>query len=325
MMNAGDVLSIERSDCKEKRKQRNAFYQSVAACRPALFKYCRRLTGNPWEAEDLVQETLMMAYGRLADKHAGIQNLQSYLFKSATNQWISWCRRSKISPEILDAEDLTYQAQFFSAHDSLGTLIAHLPPKERVAFVLSEVFESKNEEIAEIMGSTEGAVKSALVRAREKVRSLGTNPAPHRIKEKSSDHQSILKLSAEAFNRRDLEGFAKLFATNAVANGAGCFFETGIEEIKKGSLFYTINTYEGQPQPASMRAEIVEVGGEPLFILFSGEEVDDVWKLTVEDGEIVRFDCFYCCPDVLNEVAGLLGKAASDHGYWFEQKFETNL
>jgi RNA polymerase sigma-70 factor (ECF subfamily) len=322
-------MSLEKAAVKEARKQKNQFLAEVADCRPDLFKYCRRLTNNPLDAEDLVQETLMVAYGRLAYKHAGIDNLRSYLFKMATNQWITWCRRKKIASELVEDSSLSssvnfYQDKMFVVQDSLSTLLNYLPPRERVAFVLSDVFESKNEEIAEIMGSTEGAVKSALVRAREKLAGLkmgdlGSRSSSSAVGVGVSVHSQVLSLAVEAFNKRDIEGFAKLFAVNAVGNAPGCFFETSAEEIKKGSLFYTINTHEGQPQPASMQARIVEFAGEKLFALFDGDVLDDVWKFTAEDGLLVRFDCYFCCPDVLAEIASELGKKWNGHGYWFEQ------
>jgi RNA polymerase sigma-70 factor (ECF subfamily) len=320
-------MSLEKAAVKEARKQKNQFLAEVADCRSELFKYCRRLTNNPMDAEDLVQETLMVAYGRLADKHAGIENLRSYLFKMATNQWITWCRRKKIASELDESLPTSvdfYQDKMFVVQDSLSTLLNYLPPRERVVFVLSDVFESKNEEIAELMGSTEGAVKSALVRAREKVAGLkmgdlGSRSSSGAVRVGVGVHSQVLSLAVEAFNKRDIEGFAKLFAENAVGNAPGCFFETSAEEIKKGSLFFTINTHEGQPQPASMQARIVEFAGEKLFALFDGDVLDDVWKFTVEDGLLVRFDCYFCCPDVLAEIAGGLGAKSNGHGYWFEQ------
>lgn len=313
-----DSLSIERATCKEKRQQLNDFYKLVAECRPDLFKFCRKLTGNPWDAEDLVQDTLMTAYGRLADKHAGIQNIKSYLFKVASNQWISWCRRSKFSSIEGAATEPSYENDMYAVQDSLSTLLRVLPPKERVALVLSDVFESKNDEIAEMMGNTEGAVKSALVRAREKVKNMAVTKSSMEWT-KNPDHEKVLGLAVDAFNRRDLDGFARLFAANAVSQAPGCFFETGREEIKNGSLFHTVNTFEGQPQPASFRAEPLRINGETFFAIFDGANLDDVWKFVVEEGEILRFDCYYCCPDVLAEVAGIIGTAANHHGYWFEQ------
>lgn len=317
-------VGLEKANCKEIRKQKNEFLKEVAAYRPDLFKFCRRLTNNPWDAEDLVQETVMIAYGRLADKHAGIENLKSYLFKMASNQWITWCRRKNIQKEFdQNTFEPIYQNEMFIVQDSLSTLLNYLPPKERVTFVLSEVFESKNNEIAEIIGNTEGAVKSALVRAREKLKEVKMSSTTQ-LKDKitQTEKNKILNLAVEAFNRRDIDSFAKLFASNAIGNAPGCFFETSAEEIKKGSLFYTINTHEGSPQPAVMCAEMINLNGETMFALFDGDTLDDIWKFTVEDGEILRFDCYYCCPDVLEEVSLNLKVKANNHGYWFEQNLK---
>lgn len=314
------VNSIEPTNIRSVRQKKNEFLKEVASYRPDLFRFCRRLTNNPWDAEDLVQETILIAYGKLADKHAGIENIKSYLFKMATNQWLTWCRRKKIQANFDEALlEPIYQDEIHVVQDSLSVLLDYLPPKERVALVLSEVFESKNEEIAEIMGKTEGAVKSALARAREKLKQLNTPESISREKRRNLEDDRILELAVQAFNRRDIDSFAKHFAVNAIGNAPGCFFETGADEIKSGSLFYTMNTHDGNPQPISVRAERIWFQGEPLFVLFDGDKLDDIWKFTVEDDEILRFDCYYCCPDVLNEVAQLLGKDSNNHGYWFEQ------
>lgn len=317
------VAAFEPTTIKSARQKKNEFLKEVADHRPDLFRFCRRLTNNPWDAEDLVQETMATAYGRLADKHAGIQNIKSYLFKMASNQWLTWCRRKKIQMNIEQATtEAIYPDEILFVQDSLSALLNFLPPKERVAFVLSEVFESKNEEIAEIMGNSEGAVKSALARAKEKLKQQNEIRRSSSARARSLQSEKVLDLAVQAFNRRDIESFAKLFALNAVGNAPGCFFETGAEEIKKGSLFYTINTHDGTPQPMSLRAEKIIFQEELLFVLLDGEKIDDLWKFTIEDNEILRFDCYYCCPDVLSEMALLLNKTANQHGYWFEQNLK---
>ena len=126
-------------------------------------------------------------------------------------------------------------------------------------------------------------------------------------------------MAVEAFNRRDLEGFSKLFISNAIGSAPGCFFETSLEEIKKGSLFYTINTPDGSPQPSAMRAELFILNGDTLFVIYQGNIIDDVWKFTIEDSKIERFDCYYCCPEVLAEIASFAGKNVNNHGYYYEQ------
>ncbi|MDD4975299.1 MAG: RNA polymerase sigma factor [Bacteriovorax sp.] len=311
--------SLNSKACKDKRLQKNKFLQEITDYRNDLFKYCRKLTNNPWDAEDLVQETLVQAYGKLADKHSGINNIKAYLFRMATNQWIDWCRRSKVqfNSELLPDEPYV-MGNFYEIKDAIDSMIYFLAPKERVAFVLSEAFESKNEEIAEILGTTEGAVKSALNRSRVKLKSLSNTKFDH-VPRRTSNQEKIVNMAVDAFNRRDLDSFSKLFVSNAIGNAPGCFFETNLEEIKNGSLFYTINTPDGTPQSSAMKAEKVVLNGDVLFVIFHEEIVDDVWKFTIEDDSIERFDCYYCCPEVLSEIATLIGKKVNSHGYYYEQ------
>ncbi|MGH7287583.1 MAG: RNA polymerase sigma factor, partial [Myxococcota bacterium] len=65
----------------------------VAPLRPALHGVCRRLTGNLWEAEDLVQDTLLRGFATLGSVHHEIQNPRGYLLRTATNLWIDAQRR----------------------------------------------------------------------------------------------------------------------------------------------------------------------------------------------------------------------------------------
>src|SRR5215468_11526914 len=61
--------------------------------RPALHGYCRRLTGNLWDAEDLVQDTLVRAFAQWGVTHPAIRDPRSYLLRTATNVWIDTLRR----------------------------------------------------------------------------------------------------------------------------------------------------------------------------------------------------------------------------------------
>ena len=312
--------TLDSKGCKEKRLQKNNFLQEITNYRSDLFKYCRKLTNNPWDAEDLAQETLAQAYGKLADKHAGVSNTKAYLFKMATNQWIDWTRRSKVQfNSDLVPERPYIMGNFYDIKDTISSMIYFLPPKERAAFVLSEAFDSKNAEIAEILGTTEGAVKSALNRSREKLNSISSAKKFDNVPRTTKAEEKIINMAVDAFNRRDLEGFSELFISNAIGNAPGCFFETNLEEIKKGSLFHTINNPDGSPQSSAMRAELLFTNGDALFIIYHEEIIDDVWKFTIEDEKIERFDCYYCCPEVLAEIASLAGKKINNHGYYYEQ------
>ena len=65
----------------------------LAPLRPALYGYCRRLTGNVWDAEDLVQDALLRAFATLGSIHHQIRNPRAYLLRTATNLWIDTLRR----------------------------------------------------------------------------------------------------------------------------------------------------------------------------------------------------------------------------------------
>ena len=75
---------------------REAWYRFIdffAPFRPQLFLYCRRLTGHVWDAEDLVQETLVHSFGVLGRVFNPIANPRGYLTRVATNLWIDAVRR----------------------------------------------------------------------------------------------------------------------------------------------------------------------------------------------------------------------------------------
>jgi RNA polymerase sigma-70 factor (ECF subfamily) len=61
--------------------------------RPDLHRYCLRLTGHLWDAEDLAQETMLRAFATLGSVHHSIQSPRAYLLRVATNTWIDALRR----------------------------------------------------------------------------------------------------------------------------------------------------------------------------------------------------------------------------------------
>ena len=72
------------------------YLDQVQPLRPQLHAYCRRVTRNLWDAEDLVQETLLRAFGMLGRIDNPITNPRAYLLRVATNTWIDTVRRREI-------------------------------------------------------------------------------------------------------------------------------------------------------------------------------------------------------------------------------------
>ena len=85
------------------RQLRQQFDELVAGHREGLWRYCLKLTGNPWDAEDLVQDTLLKAFGRLSFYWQPL-NIRAYLFRIASNAWIDSWRRLRPA-EALDGRE----------------------------------------------------------------------------------------------------------------------------------------------------------------------------------------------------------------------------
>src|SRR6185295_7110602 len=81
------------------------FVDALIPHRPALHGYCRRLTRNLWDAEDLAQDTLLRAFGRWGVSYPEIRDPRAYLFRTATNVWIDELRRRETEARAVERSD----------------------------------------------------------------------------------------------------------------------------------------------------------------------------------------------------------------------------
>jgi RNA polymerase sigma-70 factor (ECF subfamily) len=151
----------------------------------SLYSTAVRLTGNPTDAEDLVQETYLRAYRSYESFQAGT-NLRAWLFRILTNAHINRYRAKQRRPdetELDDVEDLylyrrVQQAADFgrSAEDQLMEqfseaevvgAVESLPEAYRMAVLLADVEGFSYKEIAEILDIPVGTVMSRLHRGRK--------------------------------------------------------------------------------------------------------------------------------------------------------------
>ena len=144
------------------------YLNDLSPLRPALYRYCRSLTGNPWDADDLVQEALMRGFSILGLGQDEITDPRAYLLRTASNAWIDWQRR-----KATEAAAVTQMAATSPSHaaghdegasvrDAGSVLMQTLAPQERAAVVLKDVFDVSLEESARILGTSIGAIKAAL-------------------------------------------------------------------------------------------------------------------------------------------------------------------
>ena len=138
------------------------FLQRTEPLRPDLHRYCRALIGSVWDAEDLVQDTLLRAFAKLGDISLRIDNPKAYLFRIASNLWVDHCRRTA---EVMPADRsmASNPEQSMEIRDAAKQLLLRLSPQERAAVVLKDVFDFRLEEIATILQTTVGAIKAVRV------------------------------------------------------------------------------------------------------------------------------------------------------------------
>jgi RNA polymerase sigma-70 factor, ECF subfamily len=152
----------------------------------SLYGAALRMTRNPADAEDLVQETMLRAY-RAFDRFEPGTNLKAWLFRILTNAYINVYRRRQREPQKVSSDELEdfdlYQE--LKDHDSawnetpenivLDNLvdsdilqaIEELPEQFRLAVVLSDIEGFTYAEMAEIMDVPMGTVMSRLHRGRK--------------------------------------------------------------------------------------------------------------------------------------------------------------
>lgn len=306
----GNLESLE----EEVRAVRERFDRLVEAHRPALWRYCLRLTGSAWDAEDLVQETLSRAFARLARFWQPIET-RGYLFRIASNAWIDGWRRDgrgalDFVEEVPDAGMAPPAPE--AGWDAMRVVVTHLPPRARVAFLLIEGFDFTAADVAAVLGTTVGAVKAMLHRARTTLRRA--TDAESRPRQAPEPDAAVVARYVEAFSRRDPDAIAALLAPGAEVEIVGAGDEWGVEIVRRASLS------EWATDPREQWAEFGTYEGRPtVFVFYRGAEGGRAlgWLSTLEtaEGAIVRQRCYYFTPELIEAVAASLGVPAQTRGH----------
>jgi len=129
-----------------------------------LQQYCRFLTQDSWDGDDLAQEAILKAI-----KHYEPKEINPPLLKKiAYHQWIDTVRKRK-REEPNHPIDGNEMFSCCSKIDTVELLMERLTPKQAVVFLLKEGFNYQSREIAGLLGMAETAVKAILYRARKRL------------------------------------------------------------------------------------------------------------------------------------------------------------
>lgn len=303
------------------------FLQCYEPLRPILYRYCRYLSRSPWDAEDLVQDTLARSFSSLGALHEPPQDPRAWLFRVASNLWIDQTRRRSVRPSLFAGdtpEAIETAGPAREVREAAGTLLVQLSPQERAAVVLKDAFDVELEDIAQILSTTVAAVKAALHRGRGKLKEpdaeVARTPLPAALDE-----------FCAAFNARDLDRLTALLLDHATVEVVGAATVYGRKGARSTVLFGMLfgstrmatvadgGQGDGIDQrfsqgvlPTPPRIELRSYRGEPVLLSWythhDGEFVRAVTRveLSPEGDKLARIRNYYYTPEVIAEVCSEL-------------------
>lgn len=284
-----------------------AYLDGIARYRGDLNRYCRRLTGNLWDGEDLMQDALVRVFGLLGRSDARVENPRAYLIRTATNIWIDRMRRQAREQAILalgipetSVSSPPSPEAGVEQRDAARKLFQSLHPQERAAILMKDIFDLSLDETAGMLRTSVGAVKAALWRGR------GRLEAKRPPAEFDAPPPEIVERFMKALSERDMAAMRALCSDDLTVELVGGAETEGWEKNR------TFFTYAHMTMPSLgfghhpwWRTAVYQ--GEPIVLGFRTldgvEGLNEVHRIEAAEGKIQKIRCYCFCPETLAALA----------------------
>src|SRR5712691_3475328 len=222
-----------------------AFEALVEPHRREIHRHCYRMTGSLTDADDLLQESLLKAWRKIAT-FQGRAPFRAWLYRIATNTCLNELARRR-RPRFLASDewsggpppiaaiqhlqpypdrlldDSADPAARFDAKESVAlafiAMMQLLPPRQRAVLILRDVLAWSATEVAGSIGCSVASVNSALQRARSSLRArleAGGGPDPTSGVVTEIGQKRLLARFMDAWERADFDALAFLLREDAV-------------------------------------------------------------------------------------------------------------
>jgi RNA polymerase sigma-70 factor (ECF subfamily) len=259
-----------------------------AQYRPLLFSIAYRMLGSVMDAEDMVQETFIR-WSERSESKDGIESPKAYLSTILTRLCIDHLRSARVQretyigpwlPEPLVQDMSAGPEELVDQSDSLATafllLLERLPPRERAALILRDVFDYDYRDLAPIIHASEANCRQIVRRARARLTEARARYTPPPEQQRAL----ILEFSRACLNG-DMNGLLGLLDENVTVYSDG-----------GGKVFAARRPVVGATQVAKLLVGIVRRAPDGLSLVpaWVNGQIGLVATLEGQIGNVSSFD-----------------------------------